>query len=56
MDKKLRRPWVCVTEGRESEVEESTHSAGRRSAMETDLLRMCSTALYKIPSFIVALH
>lgn len=29
-----------VAEGPESEVEESTHSAGRRGAMETALLRM----------------
>lgn len=38
----LRRPCVVVSERRESEVEESTHSAGRRSAMETDALRMRS--------------
>ncbi len=56
MLKMLQCPWICVTEGRESEVEESTHSAGRRSAMETVLLRMCTTALFKIPFVIVALH
>lgn len=43
----------CVAQRRESEVEESTHSAGRQSAMETALLRMCVTALFKIPNFLL---
>lgn len=40
-----------------SEVGKSTHSAGRRSAMETVPPRMRTTALFKMTSFfIVTLH